>query len=227
MNDQILDAQQQYWNTTLSQRTDMFGVEPSEAARRAAEKFHEHGLRRLLELGGGQGRDAVYFASQGFEVQVLDYAESAVNVLTAKAQQLGIPHRLAALQHDVRDPLPFPDGSFDACYSHMLYCMALTTSQLGALSAEVLRVLRPNGVQVFTVRHTADPHYGTGTQRGEHMYEVGGFIVHFFSPEMVAQIARGYEVLSLEQFEEGGLPRRLFLVTSRKAAAQRLQAASK
>lgn len=51
------------------------------------------------------------------------------------------------------------------------------------------------------------------------MYEVGGFIVHFFSREKVEQLARGYEVVRLEEFEEGGLPRKLFVVTLRKPVA--------
>ena len=94
--------------------------------------------------------------------------------------------------------------------------MALTTAELTALSAEILRVLVPGGLNVFTVRTNQDAHYGAGIHRGEDMYEAGGFIVHFFDRAKVESVSKRFEIASLEEFEEGGLPRKLFLVTLRK-----------
>jgi hypothetical protein len=48
------------------------------------------------------------------------------------------------------------------------------------------------------------------------MYEVGPFIVHFFSKEKVEHLAKGFEIIDIDEFEEGDLPRRLFRVTLRK-----------
>ncbi len=56
--------------------------------------------------------------------------------------------------------LPFDEETFDACCSHMLFCMALTTSELEFLSSEVRRVLKPGGLCVYTVRTTKDPNRG-------------------------------------------------------------------
>lgn len=99
----------------------------------------------------------------------------------------------------------------------MLYCMALGTSELEFLSDEVWRVLRPGGLNIYTARHTKDPQYGTGIHRGEGMYEIaGGFIVHFLSREKVEDLAKGYKIVSIEEFEEGTLPRKLLRVTLRK-----------
>jgi len=212
----ILDAQRQHWQKTFIQKPEMFGGEPSDPARAAAELFEKEGKTTLLELGGGQGRDTLFFARAGFRVHVLDYSESAVDAITKRAQQQGLGGAITALRHDVRDRLPFDDESFDGCYSHMLFCMALTTTELEFLSAEVRRVLRPNGLHVYTVRHSGDSDYGTGIARGEDMYEVDGFIVHFFTKEMVGRLAKGYKLLSIDAFDEGKLPRKLFRVTLRK-----------
>jgi SAM-dependent methyltransferase len=115
----------------------------------------------------------------------------------------------------VREPLPFDDDAFDACYSHMLFCMALTTAELERLAGEVLRVVRPGGLVVYTVRHTGDAHFGTGTPRGEAAFEHGGFVVHFFDRPLVERLAAGFELVGLEPFEEGALPRRLWRVVMR------------
>ena len=211
-----LDAQRQQWETSFRQRPDMFGQAASDAATRAAELFRREGIRTVLELGGGQGRDSLYFSREGFDVSVLDYSPAAVEAINAKAAASGIGSALRASAHDIRKPLPFPADSFDACYSHMLYCMALTTPEIECLTREVWRVLRPGGLNVYTVRHTGDAHFGTGIHRGEDMWEVGGFTVHFFSRDKVIQLAKGFAIVAIDEFEEGGLPRKLFRVTLRK-----------
>ena len=42
----------------------------------------------------------------------------------------------------------------------MLYCMALTVEELEFLSSEIKRVLKPDGLNVYTTRHTGDAQYG-------------------------------------------------------------------
>ena len=213
---EVLDRQREHWCGSYEPGVERFGAEASEPAQAAAALFASEGKRELLELGAGQGRDTLHFACSGLRVYALDYADSAVEALRAKAAAAGLSGEITVSQHDVREPLPFRDESLDACYSHMLYCMALTTEELEALTAEVHRVLRPGGLHVYTVRTTGDAHYGAGIDRGDAMYEVGGFIVHFFSRELVERLAAGFELLEVAEFEEGALPRRLFRVTLRK-----------
>ncbi|AKB79894.1 Methylated-DNA--protein-cysteine methyltransferase [Methanosarcina horonobensis HB-1 = JCM 15518] len=214
---EILNEQQPQWERVFSNNCSRFGDEPSYPARKATALFEKEGKKKILELGGGQGRDTCYFASRGFSVHSLEYTESGSRAIKEKAESMGLLASVTALRHDVRNPLPFEDESFDACYSHMLYCMALTTDELEFLCSEIRRVLKPGGLNVYTVRHTGDAHYGTGVHRGEDMYEIaGGFIVHFFSKEKIEHLAKGYEGFEIEEFEEGELPRKLYMVTMRK-----------
>jgi len=198
----------------------MFGVEPSYAAHRAAALFQRKGKRRILELGSGQGRDTLFFLRNGFEICAVDYSEKGLEDLRNKAERLGLGRVIQTVCHDVRRPLPFNANTFDACFSHMLYCMALTTAELETLSEETHRVLKPGGLNIYTVRNTHDPDYGAGIHRGEDMYEDEGFIVHYFSRDKVEQLALGYQLLDIEDFEESSLPKRLYLVTLREAREQ-------
>jgi len=216
MEQKILDAQRQQWQDMFLEKPEMFGAEPSDPVRKAAELFQQEGKTKVLELGSGQGRDTLYFARNGFNVYALDYSNQGLEATNKKAHELGLSHLIITKVHDVRNPLPFDHETFDASYSHMLFCMALTNAQLQFLSEEIRRVLKPGGISVYTVRHTGDTHYKTGIHRGEDMYEVGGFIVHFFSREKVELLAKGYEIISIDEFEEGELPRKLFLVMLRK-----------
>ena len=213
----VLDGQQHHWEKMFTANTDMFGKEPSYPAQRAVEIFGKRNMKKILELGSGQGRDTLFFARNGFQLYATDYSEGGLDTIQKKAYSIGVSNTLTPIYHDVRQGLPFDDGFFDGCYSHMLYCMALTTSELEFLSQEARRVLKYGGLNIFTVRHTRDPHYRNGIDRGDDMWEIeGGFVVHFFSREKVDHLAKGYEIIGVEEFEETDLPKKLFLVTLKK-----------
>ena len=206
------------WDRVFTETPDRFGSEPSLSAKMAAEAFKRlhAGDLDVLDLGSGAGRDALFFAQNGMHVVALDFSHAALEALGRSARSLGLSEHVQTVQHDVREPLPFSDSVFDACYSHMLYCMDFTFAELSQLSAEVKRVLRPGGIQVYTVRTTEDPDFGTGTHRGEQIYEDEGFVLHFFDRGMVERLATGFRVLEVREFEEGALPRRLFVVIEEK-----------
>ncbi len=216
--DKALDAQRGHWENTYIEDPTSFGEKPSLSGQRALQVFKAQGIEEILELGGGLGRDSLFFAQNGLRATVLDYSARGIEIIREKANTAGLADSITTVCHDIRQPLPFPDGRFSGAYSHMLYCMALATPQLEALCAEVKRVLKPGGLCVYTVRNTNDPHYRQGIHRGEDLWEVNGFIVHFFSKEKVQQLAQGWEIVNIEEFEEGALPRRLFAVTLRRPA---------
>ena len=149
-------------------------------------------------------------------IQILDYSQTGVDKIIKKAKTLGVDKLITGKIHDVRNPFPFTNEKFGGCFSHMLYCMALTTKELQFLSDEILRVLKNGGVNIFTVRHTGDGDYKNGIHRGEDLYENDGFIVHFFSKEKVRQLSNGFDIVNIENFEEGEFPRKLFRVTLKK-----------
>ena len=62
--ERVLDLQRQRWQTSFASRPEMFGLEPSFAARRALSLFQREGKRKILELGSGQGRDTLLFPAK-------------------------------------------------------------------------------------------------------------------------------------------------------------------
>ena len=211
-----LDQQQLQWDRAYTAEMDFFGDEPSLAARRAAERFLEAGCSLLMELGAGQGRDTLFFAGLGLGVYALEYSESGLWGIIDKGVKTDLGEMITPVFHDLRKPLPFGDASLDGCFSHMLYCMAFSRAELEFLNGEIRRVLKPGGLNIYTVRHKGDAHFGMGTHVGEDLYEFNGFVVHYFDRAMVDRLAEGFELLDVEEFEEGSLPRKLFQVTLRK-----------
>ncbi len=208
--------QKRHWTEVYARTPAFFGEEPSGFARRALERFRAEGVGTVLELGFGQGRDTLLFAENGLRVTALDYSEHAVRELEETARARSLSGRIEARIHDVRDPLPFPDDAFDACYAHMLLCMELTEAEIAFALTEIHRVVRPGGPVLYTVRSDHDKHYRAGTRLREDIYEVGGFVVHFFTEEKIRRLARGYDLEVIERMEEGNLPRDLYVVTLRR-----------
>jgi len=212
----ILDQQSQHWEKNFSNKPEMFGLEPSLPAKKTLEILKKNNSKNILELGAGLGRDSIYFAQNSIYTHALDYSHTGIDILNKKIFKEGLSSKILTRHYDVRKDLPFEDNSFDACYSHMLYCMALTDDDLEKLNNEINRILRPNGLNIYTVRNTNDGDYKNGIHRGENMYEIDGFIVHFFSKEKVKSLLHGFENQQIEEFEEGNFPRKLFFVCNKK-----------
>ena len=194
----------------------MFGLEPSIPAKKSLELFKKQNITKIIEFGAGLGRDTIFFAQNSIHVKALDYSLSGINVINKKAEKLNLSNFISTKIFDVREKLPFEDNSVEACFSHMLYCMALANNDLENLNREIHRILKPKGINIYTVRHTNDGDFKKGIHRGENLYENDGFIVHFFSKDKVKSLLKGFENISIDEFEEGGFPRKLYFVVNKK-----------
>ena len=194
----------------------MFGLEPSISAKKALNFLKEKKINNIIELGAGLGRDSIFFAKNNIKIQALDYSSSGIEIINHKIKKDNLSNYISTKLFDVREKLPFKDNSIDACYSHMLYCMALTTKDLEKLNNEIHRILKPNGLNIYTVRHINDGDYKNGKHIGEDLYENDGFIVHYFSEEKVNSLLNGFKNITLEKFEEGTFPRKLFFIVNEK-----------
>ena len=216
MDTKVLNQQSQHWESNFSSKPEMFGLEPSTPAKKALKIFKNNKTNKIVELGAGLGRDSIYFAKNSIHVEALDYSQSGIKNVNQKIKQNNLSNLIKTKIFDVRKTLPFKNNSIEGVYSHMLYCMALTTSDLESLNKEIHRILKPGGINIYTVRHTNDGDYKKGIHRGEDMYENDGFIVHFFSKNKIKSLLDGFINLETTSFEEGSFPRKLYFVVNKK-----------
>ena len=194
----------------------MFGLEPSYSAKKSLEIFKKYNIKNILELGSGLGRDTIYFAKNNIKVHAIDYSLSATNIIKKRSKENNLDALIKVENYDIRKRLNCLNENFQACYSHMLFCMALTNQDLKDLNKEILRVLKKDGFNIYTVRNHTDGDFKKGTHRGEDMYEMNGFIVHYFSEYKIKNLLDGFINISIENFDEGSFPRKLSLVINKK-----------
>ncbi len=196
MDKNILNQQSQHWETNFSNKPEMFGLDHSYSAEKTLTVLKENNLSNIVELGAGLGRDTIFFGKNSINVTALDYSKKGISIIDKKIND--------------------KDNSIEACYSHMLYCMALTNLELINLNNEVKRILKPGGLNIYTVRNTEDGDFKKGVHRGEDLYEIDGFIIHFFSKDKIESLLDGFKNLFIEKFDEGKFPRKLYLVCNKK-----------
>ena len=216
MDQKKLDQQSQHWENSFSNKPKMFGLEPSVSAIKALKIFKEKKINNIVELGAGLGRDSIFFAKNNINTKALDYSSSGIKIINHKIRKNNLSNLISTKLFDIRKKLPFEDNTIEACYSHMLYCMALTINDLEKLNNEIQRILKPGGINIYTVRHTNDGDFKNGIHIGEDLYENDGFIVHYFSKEKITFLLSGFKNIYLEKFEEGAFPRKLFFVVNEK-----------
>ena len=69
------------WNKVYKSDGTFFGEEPSNFALLCHNDMKTNKLEKVLDLGAGHRRDSIFFASNGIEVEALDYSVVAVQIL--------------------------------------------------------------------------------------------------------------------------------------------------
>lgn len=108
--------------------------------------------RRALDLGCGEGSDAVWLAERGWSVTAVDVSATALRRAGARAAATGLGDRIDWQQHDLA--VTFPDGAFELVSAQYLH------SPLAFPRAAVLRAaagaVAPGGL-LLVVGHAAAP----------------------------------------------------------------------
>ena len=107
---------------------------------------------RALDLGCGEGGDAVWLAENGWQVTAVDISETALTRAAAEAEARGVGDRIVFERHDLSES--FPAGTFDAISAQFLH----STGRLErpAILRSAARAVAPGGVLII-VDHAAAP----------------------------------------------------------------------
>lgn len=75
--------QQEFWNQKFSRDGYLYGKEPNEFIKSTYVNFKKN--QRVLCLGEGEGRNAIFFAKNGFEVSAIDASDIGLEKLNKRA----------------------------------------------------------------------------------------------------------------------------------------------
>ena len=106
---------------------------------------------RVLDIGCGKGRNALYAASLGFDVTAMDFVAEAIAGCAAQAASQGLDAMLKTTQHRMDEAWPFDDMSFDIVIDSFATIDIDTAAGRAIAIKEMHRTLAPGGYAFIQV----------------------------------------------------------------------------
>jgi len=192
-----------YWNTLYNSKF-YFGTGPTKLANKAESLLHKTKVEKILELGCGQGRDAIHFTQLGYEVNALDISPKAIEFVEKIKTELGLM-TLHAQIHDIENPLPFSDEYFDFIYSNLTF-QFFDINTLEKIFRNISKTLKKESFFLFSTKKIGDKYYQFGSKINENAYENQGIIRYFYDSETLTRVlSKNFEILELESDEHKNL----------------------
>lgn len=141
------------WNSRYAEPGFAYGTEPNTFLASVSDRIPKG---RVLSLGEGEGRNAVYLASLGYDVTAVDSSDVGL----AKAMQLAANHgvNLTTITADLAD-FEIEAEAWDGIIS--IFCH-LPTDVRAPLYRRVVRGLKPGGTFILEAFTPRQLHLGTG-----------------------------------------------------------------
>ncbi|MBV8047306.1 MAG: class I SAM-dependent methyltransferase [Paludibacterium sp.] len=155
------------------------------------QKYGVNGPGDAMDLGCGQGRNALYLGHHGYRVTGVDCSAVAIDDLNRQADSAGL-----SVQGIVADIVSFPLPS-------RAYQMIVAHTSLDHLNADdgrrvarrIMAALAPGGILFAAVFLDDDP----GCHGREQASETAGHIKHYYRPEEFLDLFADLTVLAYQQ----------------------------
>ncbi len=183
MDPRIADGIRDFYDRDVERRDAGTYPEWKRAARgRFLELLQDEGRTRLLEVGAGTGRDALFFQDHGLRVVATDLSPAMVRRCRDKG--------LSAHVMDILAP-DLPAGSFDAI--HALNCLLHVPGRDLPVALTALRELVAPGGLLFVGT------YGGIEREGRWPDDGGRFFAYHTDEFMERAATRCFEIISFER----------------------------
>lgn len=137
--------------------------------------------KTLVELGCGNGRDALFFAGQGLQVTAMDLSRTAIDQLNRRPCK-----NVSFFCGDFISSSIHRPGTYDYAYSRFTL-HAINDKQQTVLLQNMFRALKAGGKFFIEVRSVNDPLYGKGRAVGRNAFFYDNHYRRFIVREELAQ----------------------------------------
>lgn len=173
------------WNRRFASDAYVFGTEPNQWLRTHATVWQPG--QQVLSVADGEGRNSVWLARQGLQVDAFDIADQGVAKARALAKEAGVAVRFTVCDCD---SFAWPDAAYDGVAA--IFVQFADPALRARLFANIVRCLRPGGMLVLQ---------GYTPQQLE--YKTGGppILSHLYTAELLREAFDTLEIVELSEFE--------------------------
>lgn len=174
------------WNRRFTGDEFLFGTEPNAWLREHASVWPAGA--RLLAVADGEGRNSVWLAQQGFEVDAFDIAAVGVAKARRLAERAGVQVNFSVTDCDGFDWRPGRYAGIAA-----IFIQFADPPLRERLFRHIIDSLAPGGVLVLQ-----------GYTPKQLEYRTGGppFVSHLYTPELLRTAFAPLEIVELREYED-------------------------
>lgn len=209
-----MEAWNQAWNSEAG-RQDW--VTPDPFVVDQLPLLQAAGAQRVLDLGFGVGRHALFFAQAGFAVYGIDMSENGLAYAQDWAARAGVAVQLT---NGDMGTLPYADAFFDALVTWNVIYHG-TAAVVQETIREIERVLKPRGYLICTLLSTRHQRYGRGQEIEPHVFVIpdegeASHPHHYFDEPLVQHYLENFEILRCEDIAQYGADKYHWQILARK-----------
>ncbi|RZD43771.1 MAG: hypothetical protein CXT78_07585 [Thaumarchaeota archaeon] len=186
-----------YWQNMFS-KPDAFGTGPTKLAKLAQKIINDRPVKNILEIGCGQGRDAIFFSQLNYIVDTFDISKNAVDYVNTTKNSLNLKN-INAIIHDVQQTFPYSKNYFNFIYSNL----ALQFFDIKALETifdNMEHVMNDDGLILFSTKKQGDKYFDFGNKISEFAFEHKGITRYFYEkPILENLLTQKFEILNFEE----------------------------
>lgn len=174
------------WNRRFAQDDYLFGTAPNEWLREHAQVWQPG--ERVLCVADGEGRNSVWLAARGLNVDAFDIAEVGVEKARRLAAQHGVKVNYAVADCDSFD---WPQAAYDGVAA--IFVQFADPPMRARLFANIVRSLRPGGTLVLQ-----------GYTPRQLEFRTGGppFASHMYTQDMLQGVfADTMDIVTLREYD--------------------------
>jgi ubiquinone/menaquinone biosynthesis C-methylase UbiE len=192
----------EWWDERYKNEQFIWDKGPSKCTESSVEYLKSKGIKKVLDVPCGYGRDSIYLAKNGFEVVGVDRSNEALKLATDWAKNEGLSVNF--LEGDISN-LEFPDEHFDAIISNRYLHLVHDDEQQKKVAQEMHRVVKDDGLLVLATRSIQDPDCSQDNHVKEKVYELKNRPGHFIRFNTLGELKKlfgHFEEISFEKIEE-------------------------
>ncbi|ROP36474.1 SAM-dependent methyltransferase [Saccharothrix texasensis] len=192
-----MDATEEYWETFYRDRDQVWTGKANELLVREAAHLDPG---TALDLGCGEGGDALWLAEQGWRVTAVDVSAVALARGAARATEVGLASRVDWQRHDLARS--FPTGVFDLVSAQFLHSSVAVEGEREGILARAAEAVAPGG-RLLVVGHAGWPTWLADNPPVEYRFPTNADVLGALrlGPEWVVEVDESVEreIISPEQ----------------------------
>ena len=180
------DDAREVWDSRFDTDEYIFGTEPNRFLVSQSQRLRPGA--RALSVADGEGRNSVWLAQRGLNVEAVEISARAVDKARTLAAERGVNVRFKVA--DVRT-WRWPSTRYDLIVA--IFIQFASPPERGQLFSSMRRALKPGGLLILEGYGVRQIEYGTGGPP---------HVEHLYTREMLDEAFRDFEILLLEERED-------------------------